>query len=63
MQKFEWKVSSQVVDDERVWQVWRQTRELYPHEPIHSEVREYDGWFEDRETAQRYADQLNREEN
>lgn len=54
----EWKVTSNV----DFYQVYRQTRALKPGEPMHSGVRETRGYFETREEAQKYADELNRKE-
>ncbi len=63
MNKFKWKVSYQIINDERIYQVWRQTRELRPGEPVHSGVREYQKKvFDDKESAQKYADELNKKE-
>ncbi len=46
-----WKVSSQVIGDERLYQVWRQTRDLRPGEPMHSGIREYRKCFFRQESA------------
>lgn len=50
-----WKVMRNV----NAYQVWRQTRELLPGEPMHSGVREVKGWFETEQEAQKEADRLN----
>ena len=55
--RMSWKVTRNV----GAYQIWRQTRPLEPGEPMHSGVREVQGWFETSEEAQRAADQLNKE--
>lgn len=56
-----WKVASNYGgNDTTIYQVWRQTRELEPGEPMHSGVREYvPGCYTTREEAQAQADRLN----
>ncbi len=49
----------QVTRNVDFFQVWRQTRELAPGEPMHSGVRETRGCFPTREEAESYADTLN----
>lgn len=53
----EWKVSKNM----DIYQVWRQTRELRPGEPMNSAVREYypDAEFTTREEAEEFARKLN----
>lgn len=55
---FEWQTMKNV----EIYQVWRQTRPLERGEPMHSGVREIRGFFETREEAQAYADELNAQE-
>ena len=52
----------EVMRNTSCYQVWRQTRTLWPGEPMHSGVREMRGCFHTEAEAQAYADQLNREE-
>jgi hypothetical protein len=60
--KFKWQVTRDYTWRD-VWQVWRQTRELLPGEPMHGGVREYaPGFWETREEAQAAADRLTAEE-
>jgi hypothetical protein len=50
-----WKVSMNY----KSFNVFRQTRELEPGEPMHSGVRETRGCFDTREEAQDAADKMN----
>ena len=56
-----WQVASNYGGNSTtIYQVWRQTRELEPGEPMHSGVREYAlGSYTTREEAQDAADILN----
>ena len=63
MAAFEWKVCVQTMGEEKIYQVWKQTRELYPGEPMHSGVRKYyPKFFGTKEAAQKCADELNQKE-
>ena len=55
----QWQVTKNVTR----YQVWRQTRELAPGEPMHSGVCEYypKAFFDTREEAAAFAEKLNRE--
>jgi hypothetical protein len=61
--KFRWQTASNYGGNDTVfYQVWRQTRELQPGEPMHSGVRLYaPGSYDTREEAQAEADRLNAE--
>jgi len=58
MTKFKWEVFKNT----DFYQVWRQTREQEPGEPMHSGLRESKGSFDTREEAEKYADELNAQE-
>lgn len=57
--KSEWRVSSQFVGDEEIYQVYR-IRDIYDVD--HSGNREYSKIFNDEKEAQKFADKLNEEE-
>ena len=58
MEKYKW----QAFQNAGFYQVFRQTRDLKPGEPMHSGVRENRGYFKTREEAEQYADELNKQE-
>lgn len=51
----------QVMRNVGFWQVWKQTRERRPGEPMHSGLRDVRGAFATQTEAQEYADKLNME--
>ena len=57
---FKWQVSSNYIGGETVYEVWRQTRESEPGEPMHSGLREVKFCFQSETEAQNCADELNK---
>lgn len=53
-----WRISCNNAGGSPLYQVWRQTRELRPGEPMHSGVRECAEVFETREEAEKCAEKL-----
>lgn len=58
---FKWQVSSNYIGGEKLYEVWRQTREPEPGEPMHSGLREVKFCFQSETEARNCADELNGE--